>query len=98
MVRWYCAQTLPFGELTAETNLKAQGFQPFNPRCEVGIESLRAYRRKYDEKKKILSDAPQHDWASHGSDAFRGLAVRHQVPEEAKKRMLIEQPREFAWS
>jgi phage terminase large subunit len=47
----------------------------FNPRCDVGIESLRAYRRKYDEKKKILSDAPQHDWSSHGADAFRGLSL-----------------------
>lgn len=34
-VRWYCAQTLPFGELTAEKHLQQQGFQPFNPRCEV---------------------------------------------------------------
>lgn len=47
----------------------------FNPRCMAGIEALRAYRRKWDEKKKILSDVPIHDWASHGSDAFRYLAL-----------------------
>lgn len=34
-VRWYCAQTQPYAELIAEQHLKDQGFQPFNPRCEV---------------------------------------------------------------
>lgn len=47
----------------------------FNPRCMVGIEALRAYRRKWDEKRKVLSDMPLHDWSSHGSDAFRYLCL-----------------------
>jgi phage terminase large subunit len=44
-------------------------------KCESGIESLRAYRRQYDEVRKVFSDAPLHDWSSHGADAFRYLAL-----------------------
>jgi phage terminase large subunit len=47
----------------------------FNRRCEEGVEALRAYRRAYDEEKKVFSDHPQHDWSSHGSDAFRYLCL-----------------------
>lgn len=35
-----------------------------------GIKALRNYRSDYDEKKKVLSKNPRHDWASHPADAF----------------------------
>lgn len=47
----------------------------FNPRCSTGIEALRAYQRKYNEKTKSYGNAPLHNWASHGSDAFRYLSL-----------------------
>jgi phage terminase large subunit len=47
----------------------------FNPRCQPGLEALRAYRRKFNEKTKAFSDAPIHDWSSHGADAFRYLSL-----------------------
>lgn len=43
--------------------------------CHQGIEALKMYRAKYDEKNKALSPSPIHDWSSHGADAFRYLAV-----------------------
>jgi len=43
--------------------------------CHEGIEALRAYKRRYDDLTKAFSPKPQHDWSSHGSDAFRGLAI-----------------------
>ena len=43
--------------------------------CEVGIEALKMYHSKWDEKNKTLGASPVHDWASHGADAFRYLAV-----------------------
>jgi hypothetical protein len=46
-----------------------------NLRCQLGIEALRHYRREWDAKKKVFSDRPLHDWASHGADAFRTLAL-----------------------
>lgn len=47
----------------------------FHPRCSEGLEALRAYRRKWDETKKVYAPDPMHDWSSHGADAFRGLAL-----------------------
>jgi hypothetical protein len=39
------------------------------------LKCLREYRRKWDEKKKVFSSEPVHDWASHCADAFRGVAL-----------------------
>jgi len=47
-------------------------------KCSEGIECLRQYQREYDEDKKVFRDKPRHDWTSHGSDAFRMLAVAWQ--------------------
>ena len=47
----------------------------FDPKTKQGLDCLRNYRREYDEKRNVFFDKPLHDWASHGSDAFRYLAV-----------------------
>lgn len=44
-------------------------------RCEHGIDSLRNYRREWDDRLKTYKQRPLHDWASDGADAFRTLAV-----------------------
>jgi hypothetical protein len=46
-----------------------------NPQVKQGLDCLRNYRRDYDEKRNVFFDKPLHDWASHGSDAFRYLAM-----------------------
>ena len=48
-------------------------------RCERGIDALRQYHREYDDNGKVWRSRPSHDWASHGADAFRYLAVGHRV-------------------
>ena len=35
-------------------------------KCYDGLEALRAYKADYDEKAKVFSDLPKHDWSSHG--------------------------------
>lgn len=45
------------------------------PNVEIGLNCLKNYRRDYDEKRKIFYERPLHDWSSHGSDAFRYLAI-----------------------
>ena len=45
------------------------------PSVKIGLDCLRNYRRDYDEKRKVFYDRPLHDWSSHGSDAFRYLAI-----------------------
>ena len=51
------------------------------PRCwfdkdtKAGLDALRNYRREFNEKQNVYYDKPLHDWASHGADAFRYLAI-----------------------
>lgn len=46
--------------------------------CAHGIEALRNYRKRYDEKRRTFEEHPHHDWASHGADAMRQKAITHQ--------------------
>jgi hypothetical protein len=43
-------------------------------RTAVGLDALRQYREKIDEKRGI-SLGPLHDWSSHAADSFRYLAL-----------------------
>ena len=33
--------------------------------CHDGLEALRAYHAEFDERAKVFSDRPKHDWSSH---------------------------------
>ena len=44
-------------------------------KCKRGLEVLKNYRRKWDEKRKCFMTRPEHDWSSHGADAFGEYAV-----------------------
>lgn len=44
-------------------------------RCAKGIESLKNYQRKWNDERKTFSPEPFHNWASHGADALRYMAV-----------------------
>ncbi len=43
--------------------------------CARGIEALKMYQAVWNDKTKVLSSTPLHNWASHGADAMRYLAV-----------------------
>lgn len=62
----------------------------FSPLTGDGVACLREYRRKYDEALKVFSDNPLHNWASHGADAFRGLAL------VAQQRIIAAKPQKKA--
>jgi phage terminase large subunit len=66
-----------------------------------GIEALRNYRKTFNTKMGHFTGTPVHNWASHGADAFRGLAVRHQTPKAAKKNdpdgFPAQRPRSNSW-
>jgi phage terminase large subunit len=55
------------------------------PTCEAGIEALGAYHEKKDEKRGV-GLGPEHDWASHGSDAFGLMCVAYEEPTIKKPR------------
>lgn len=68
----------------------------FNVRTEYGVEALRAYKRSWDEDRKVFSDVPYHDWSSHGADAFRYLALvakEIRIDSEERKKVVIPTPK-----
>jgi hypothetical protein len=58
-------------------------------RCDLGIEALRTYRRKFDEVKQVYSETPLHSWESDYADSFRYLAL-----VANKKRLKPPEPHE----
>jgi phage terminase large subunit len=50
----------------------------------AGRDALGHYHEKRDEKRGI-GLGPEHDWASHGSDAFGLMAISYQAPVVAKR-------------
>jgi phage terminase large subunit len=44
-------------------------------KCKQGLEALAHYRRDYNDKLRSFKPTPVHDWASHGADSFRYMAV-----------------------
>jgi len=48
-------------------------------KTKKGLEALLQYRSSYNEKKKIWSQKPVHDWTSHAADAFRYGVVTEPV-------------------
>lgn len=79
------AHTLMDGINAARLTLDVAYFD--RTRTAYGLEVLRNYRREWDEDNKVFKDRPKHDWASHGADAFRYLAVawREVAPRAATK-------------
>lgn len=76
-------------------------------KCRDGIEALHNYRWKVPNVKDPTGrPLPVHDWASHGSDAFRGLAYRHYTRRRAPEREAMQELRKaqmdrgesFRWS
>lgn len=61
------------------------------PRCwfdatktAPGLEALLHYRRSFNQRMNEFQDKPLHNWASHGADAYRYMAVSHDTPVQKK--------------
>lgn len=61
-------------------------------KCAKGIDALQHYRRDYNHQLNEFKATPVHDWASHGADGFRYLAVRHQTPDPVRPFMTDANP------
>jgi phage terminase large subunit len=49
-------------------------------RTAQGVERLRSYRTEWDEKARAFKKTPDHNWASHGADAWRYLSIAWRAP------------------
>lgn len=50
-----------------------------------GIDALNAYHEKRDEDRNI-GLGPEHDWSSHGSDAFGMMAIAYEEPKITERK------------
>lgn len=69
-------------------------------KCSDGLQALRHYRYENDEKLASFKKEPVHDWASHGSDAFRYLAVaisEEKMPEVLRRDDPTPQLGQYGW-
>lgn len=65
-------------------------------KCADGLQSLRHYQWAPDTVSGVQAIKPLHNWASHGADAFCGLAVSLKTPPLEKKPQ--SQPEEeYSW-
>jgi phage terminase large subunit len=58
-------------------------------KCEAGLEALGWYHEKKDDVRNI-GLGPEHDWASHGADAFGLMCVAHKPPRARIKPIEFE--------
>ncbi|MGU1206452.1 MULTISPECIES: PBSX family phage terminase large subunit [Pseudomonas] len=61
-------------------------------KTEHGLEALRSYRYEFNEDRQEFTREPIHDWASHGADAFRYLAIALKHDSEPKQQKTKAKP------
>ena len=54
------------------------------PKCQEGIEAISFYHEKIDEEREV-GLGPDHDWSSHGADAFGMIGVLYEKLASPKK-------------
>ena len=72
--------TLPTLKVSHEEGVEAvRGIFPRvfidKTKCDRLIKCLENYRKEYDQRLECYKERPRHDWASHGADAMRYLAI-----------------------
>lgn len=75
---------LPTLKLTVENGIEAlRGIFPRiwidEKKCSKLISALENYRKEFDQKHNVYKQRPVHDWASHGADAARYLAIATKI-------------------
>jgi phage terminase large subunit len=48
-------------------------------RCADGFDALKEYVYKYDDKNRVMSVKPLHNWASNPADAWRYMAISYET-------------------
>lgn len=55
----------------------------FDDKCQPGIDAIGWYHERRDDERNI-GLGPEHDWSSHGADAFGLAAVAYELPKAGK--------------
>lgn len=67
-------------------------------KCQKGIDALASYTKKFDEKNQQFTSTPEHNFASHGADAFRTLAMSHKWRTAVPSARAVKPVSGRAWS
>jgi phage terminase large subunit len=51
-------------------------------KTQRGMNALKSYHEEWDDDNKIYRNHPEHDWASHGADAFRYMAISYKKEQQ----------------
>jgi len=62
--------------------------------CALGIKCLDSYQYEWDDNLGRWKDHPLHNWASHGSDAWRQFAQGYEAPKADNTR---SKPKRAGW-
>lgn len=68
--------------------------------CSKGLQMLRDWHFEWDEEAKVFSYEPEHDYASHGGDAFSyfGQIASEDTPKaKAPLKLVYSQPAHYAF-
>lgn len=60
----------------------------FDEKCQAGLDAIGWYHEKRDPERNI-GLGPNHDWSSHGADAFGLAAVAYELPSKTKEPKFI---------
>lgn len=78
------------GITAARMLVRRSKFNKDSEGVQEGLRALRHYRRQFDERNRVWSARPVHDWSSHPADAFRYAAVG--LPRGATTQKKIDKP------
>lgn len=54
----------------------------------AGLDALGSYHEKRDPQRNI-GQGPEHDWSSHGADAFGLMCVAYEEPQQARQKTVV---------
>ena len=55
-------------------------------KTKEGVNCLNNYHRQFDKVRRMYKEKPEHDWSSHGADAFRTFAMSVDNAPTVRKR------------
>lgn len=65
-------------------------------KCHGGLKALAGYHERIDPRRNI-GLGPEHDWSTHGADAFGLMAIAYEKPRETRKPVRRTGLRQGGW-
>jgi len=85
-LKFQTVPSIPFIDGIQAVRLLLQNCWFDETKAGPGLNALRNYRKTWNSRINEFTAQPIHDWASHGADAFRYLAVRHKTPVDKQQK------------